>query len=257
LSDTDLATIFKEGKERYEKKIPPGYMDKKEKEQRGNLALYGDLIIWNEIIGKFKEGDTKTIFVTDDLKEDWWLVFKGHTIGPRPELLKEFIKTTNKQILIYKPEQFLKYSKDKLDQPLTEGALDEVEKIREFDENNLGYSGFVNRQARMFSTDLYGFPQLKSNYNIGLDYRFPTTQMWNPNHISLLHSKEELMNAKIFHDLYGYLPVNVKPSHLYTAGLISFEEYANLIAQQTNEGSSSSTEPEKSRTDETQEEAKD
>jgi hypothetical protein len=88
------------GKKRYPSKIPPGYLDaekEKDKDQQiysygGNEyhKIYGDLIIWNQIIEHCQSDKiTKLIFVTDDTKEDWWEEIGGKTIGPRPELVEE------------------------------------------------------------------------------------------------------------------------------------------------------------------------
>lgn len=84
ISDTDLEGIYKQGKERYAKKIPPGYED----EKKGEPRCYADLVIWKSILNKAKTG-TDVIFVVDDKKEDWWRIEKGKTVGPRLELLKE------------------------------------------------------------------------------------------------------------------------------------------------------------------------
>jgi hypothetical protein len=133
LSTEELKLIFNEGKERYEKKVPPGYMDK-EKEKNGEQSLYGDLIIWKELIKKTKELRKDLIFVTDDLKEDWWYIFNGKTIYPRPELIREFRKETGQEIMIYKPEQFLQYFNSNLKKQVKEETLKEVVETRKIDE---------------------------------------------------------------------------------------------------------------------------
>lgn len=135
-SDEELKAIYKEGKERYDKSIPPGYMDKKDKEKNGDQSLYGDVIIWKELLRRFgKSNSDNVIFITDDLKEDWWYTFGGNTISPRYELLKEFRDITGKGELIYKPIQFLKFAKSYLKQKLGESAVEEVEFVRKNDES--------------------------------------------------------------------------------------------------------------------------
>lgn len=100
-SNDELEKIYREGKKRYDENIPPGYKDLSEKKNEGNRSLYGDLIVWKQVITKAKEIDESIIFITDDLKEDWWYKFKGKTISPRPELIKEFRDETNKYVNIY------------------------------------------------------------------------------------------------------------------------------------------------------------
>lgn len=133
----DLDKIFRESKKRYEEKVPPGYMDLKDKKDHGNRSLYGDVIVWKQIIKEAENRPDSIIFVTDDLKEDWWYKFKGKTIGPRPELLKEFREKTNKRINIYQADLFLEYANINLQQNTTQEAIDEVRKVRLEDEKDL------------------------------------------------------------------------------------------------------------------------
>jgi len=106
-TEKELATIFNEGRERYKSKTPPGYKD--EKEKTGNDA-FGDLVIWKELIEKSKADKKPVIFVTDDAKEDWWLIHDERTMGPRPELLKEFALATGQRCYLYSSEGFLRYA---------------------------------------------------------------------------------------------------------------------------------------------------
>lgn len=104
---SELDEIYKEGEERYKKLIPPGYKDGNKNEP----DKYSDLVIWKSIINKGKEG-FDIIFVVDDKKEDWWKIEKGKTIGPQPQLRKEFFEATGKSIIFYESTQFYKYVDD-------------------------------------------------------------------------------------------------------------------------------------------------
>lgn len=107
-SEDFLKQTYKEGKERYDKKVPPGYADYNDKKNNDENSLFGDLIIWKHLFQIAKENQSNIIFVTDDRKEDWWFKVNGKTIGPRPELYKEFsLQTDSKRILIYNAEQFI------------------------------------------------------------------------------------------------------------------------------------------------------
>lgn len=132
LSDKDLEEIYKEGKIRYEKKIPPGYMD--EKEKPGN-EKYNDYIIWSMILNYSKLNNKPIIFVTDDRKEDWWQEYKGRTIGPRFELINEFYINSGLDCLIYKPQFFLKFASQKYNIPNDNNnvtnAVEEIIKVQE------------------------------------------------------------------------------------------------------------------------------
>jgi len=63
-SKIDLKDIYEEGKERYDKKYPPGYKDKDKSKEKPHLCnglaferQYGDLILWKEILKQVKIGN--------------------------------------------------------------------------------------------------------------------------------------------------------------------------------------------------------
>ncbi len=136
-SKDELEKIYREGKKRYDEKVPPGYMDLKEKRNEVNRSLYGDIIVWKQVIAKGKEIDSSIILITDDLKEDWWYKFKGKTISPRPELIKEFKDEAKKQINIYQADRFLELANKNLQQKTTQEAIEEVRKVRLADEKDI------------------------------------------------------------------------------------------------------------------------
>lgn len=136
-SKEELEKIYREGKKRYDEKVPPGYMDFKDKKNEGNRSLYGDIIVWKQVIAKGKEIENSIILITDDLKEDWWYKFKGKTISPRPELIKEFKEEASKQINIYQADRFLELANKNLEQHTTLEAIEEVRKVRLADEKDI------------------------------------------------------------------------------------------------------------------------
>lgn len=125
-TDKELATIYSEGRERYKAKIPPGYKD--EKEKSGNDA-FGDLVIWKELIEKCKADKKSAILVTDDGKEDWWLIHDDRTIGPRPELLREFQLSAGQPCYLYSSESFLRYAAQSLNASVAPAAIQEVKEV--------------------------------------------------------------------------------------------------------------------------------
>lgn len=124
----DLKAVYAEGKNRYAGKIPPGYKDDTaDKRAAGERHLYGDLIVWKQIIKKAADIGKDVIFVSDDLKEDWLLEFNGKKYGPRKELIKEFHEQTNNHcILIYSQECFLNYANERFNAKLKEETITEV-----------------------------------------------------------------------------------------------------------------------------------
>ncbi|HOC90940.1 MAG TPA: PIN domain-containing protein [bacterium] len=103
-NDDDLRDLFKEADGRYSKKTPPGYCDNnKEGENK-----YGDFLIWKQTINEMGKRNQHTLFVTQDDKEDWWLLINGQRIGPRPELRKEYKAETGKDIHFVSYEYFIR-----------------------------------------------------------------------------------------------------------------------------------------------------
>ncbi len=125
-----LNEIYKEGKQRYEQEIPPGFKDL---DKEGNRK-YGDLVLWFQIIDKAKETKKPIILVTDDRKEDWWLRIKGKTIGPHPKLVEEMLSEAGVQFYLYKTDPFMEFSQKYLKRQVKQKAIDEIRDIRKSDE---------------------------------------------------------------------------------------------------------------------------
>lgn len=129
-----LKKIYLEGKERYSERIPPGYKDA-DKSDKLERNVYGDLIIWKELIAHAQKEKKPIIFITDDRKEDWWTIENGKTIRPREELIKEFYDATSIRLLIYNAENFLLVAKERgLIPQINQKTIDEVKEIRISDE---------------------------------------------------------------------------------------------------------------------------
>lgn len=105
----DLELIFSEGEKRYAHREPPGYKDAPEKRGEPRISLFGDLVLWKQLIDYAKERKTPVIFVTDDSKEDWWEQISGKS-EPRKELLREFFDESSQRIYIYKADGFMKHA---------------------------------------------------------------------------------------------------------------------------------------------------
>lgn len=121
-----ISDVYKIGIDRYDNKIPPGYKDKDKPSDR---QRYGDLIIWLQIIDYSRTANKDIIFVTDDVKEDWWATYKDDKLGPRKELIHEFRKETGGHIIwFYTAERFLSFAKDKMGASVKSKTLDEIKR---------------------------------------------------------------------------------------------------------------------------------
>lgn len=119
-SNEDLKKIFTDGVSRYNDQIPPGYRDVK-KDKKGILKsikdiglnddsqnVFGDLVIWHEILRFANQNKVDVIFVSNDVKEDWLCEICHEKHGPRIELQKSFYESSEgRKLLIYNFEQFV------------------------------------------------------------------------------------------------------------------------------------------------------
>lgn len=152
-SKEDLEKIISDGEERYRQKIPPGFKDGSKSGDTevfsDQCRKYGDLIVWNQVIDKSGEAGKSVILVTDDKKEDWWEKFKGKTVGPRPELVKEFRDRTRNAFYMYQADRFLELARENLNERVSEEIVEEIREVRRRDK--LAYKKmkeieFINRR---------------------------------------------------------------------------------------------------------------
>jgi hypothetical protein len=165
-SDEKLDSIYKEGKIRYANKIPPGYLDAEGQNKKEDNKMFGDLIIWNQIIDHGKETNKSIIFITNDYKDDWWSTSHGKTIGPRPELVKEIFSKAGVLFYIYNTDRFMEYAQKYLALKINEDAIVEVRDVRLEDEIvEKRYEDKINQLKRAEETrrlieSMGSFPQL-------------------------------------------------------------------------------------------------
>lgn len=132
-----IMDIVSEGKLRYEFEIPPGYKDLKEKE---GTQIFGDLIVWKQILSYSKEKNQSVIFVCNDLKIDWCYKNSRNRIeSPRFELIKEFKDNNGQDFWMYDQSQFIYKSKEILEVDIDNAKIVEISKII----NNRNYANLI------------------------------------------------------------------------------------------------------------------
>ncbi|WP_267102278.1 PIN-like domain-containing protein [Xanthomonas sacchari] len=136
-----LDDAYERCKRRYELPMPPGFKDVgKSIEVKGDEYLvdgikyqrqYGDALLWLQTLDFVKALDAKdVIFVTMDVKEDWWLRKDGMTIGPHPELVAEISRIGGvERFWMYTLPKFLEQSTNYLQTSLSARALEEVNEV--------------------------------------------------------------------------------------------------------------------------------
>lgn len=141
--DKRLEEIYKDGKQRYQKDVPPGYEDARGPNKKEGNAIYGDLVLWLQILEHVKTSKVSgVIFVCNDMKEDWWWFSKGRNLGCRPELRDELHASSGASFHIYTSERFLHYAPDRIKIEVKEESINEVrtleKKNREANEKAAG-----------------------------------------------------------------------------------------------------------------------
>ena len=124
-SFSKMMEIAREGSFRYSEEIPPGYEDGKEKT---GLQKYGDLFVWNQILDCAKSKQKDFIFVTNDVKIDWYEEDKR---TPRFELLKEFREQENKRIWLLSMKNFIYHVNLLLDDQIHENVLQDIDSVQD------------------------------------------------------------------------------------------------------------------------------
>lgn len=127
LSHSEIMHIVSEGKLRYEFKIPPGYKDLKDKI---GTQIFGDLIVWKQILSYAKDIDKNVIFVCNDLKIDWCYKDSRNRIeSPREELIKEFNDNNQKDFWMYNQSQFVYKAKEFLEVEISDAKIEEISNV--------------------------------------------------------------------------------------------------------------------------------
>ncbi|WP_158850987.1 PIN-like domain-containing protein [Algibacter sp. L1A34] len=126
---SEIMEIVKEGKLRYEFEIPPGYEDKKEKI---GTQIFGDLIVWKQILEYSKQQNKSVIFICNDLKIDWCFKDKktrNRIQSPRMELIKEFRDNNKKEFWMYSQSQFIYTAKKILKIDFADEKIKEISNV--------------------------------------------------------------------------------------------------------------------------------
>lgn len=164
-TEDQLNQIKEEGRERYDKKIPPGYEDAKKRSEISDNNAFGDLILWKQICSYASNNNKDVIFVTHDQKEDWWNTVSGKTVGPRPELRSEFSKENNRLFHMYTMNGFIEQSSMVKGNAPNQRVIDEIADVEWSEENSDSINPLAEHHHK---NDSYNFL-----YGAYLDSIFP------------------------------------------------------------------------------------
>ncbi|WP_406394402.1 PIN-like domain-containing protein [Streptomyces sp. NBC_00887] len=110
--------------ERADKKIPPGYKDANKADN-----AHGDYFVWEQVLREAASRKMPVLLVTNDAKEDWIQLESGITIGPRPELVREFKERCGLDFLLADLGTFLKVAVSELGAAISESTVAQAENI--------------------------------------------------------------------------------------------------------------------------------
>ncbi|MFE7574386.1 PIN-like domain-containing protein [Streptomyces sp. NPDC057521] len=95
-------------KERAAKRMPPGYMDFEKKDADEQAA--GDYLVWRQLLDEAQVRQTEILFVTRDIKEDWWRNHKYKLARlPRVELVDELRDLTGRRLFMVEPSVLMQH----------------------------------------------------------------------------------------------------------------------------------------------------
>lgn len=224
-SYNEIISLTKEGKHRYEYKIPPGYGDLDSKEKKGT-QIFGDLIIWKQILEYSKQQQQPIIFITNDIKknEDWCYLDSSskedRILMPREELIKEIKDHSNVDFWMYNFSQFLYHAKTHLKATMTDKSIQNIsELLNERDDVRLRYYQAEiivlrwlkeNNEGRniLENTDYVDFIIEYSDHKEGIDVTFSKGSIRSKILIRKLYDRAlKAIGAGLFDNFTGILIV--------------------------------------------------
>lgn len=150
-SDEELEKIYKEGEDRYSKRMPPGFKDQAKQdneEEPVRNRKFGDLVIWKQMIEKAKAENRSIIFVTNDAKDDWVLYTNDRRrLGAKPQLKKEMLASTGVDFVLYSSDEFLDIAHKQLNLKVKTESVDEVKKYREREVDRINHQQYIPAAA--------------------------------------------------------------------------------------------------------------
>ncbi|MGW4285753.1 PIN domain-containing protein [Streptomyces sp. NPDC004673] len=118
------SNLLEDYSERAAAKVPPGYKDASKAENP-----HGDFFVWEQMMRHSKERGRPTLFITSDVKEDWFHRAAGIPVGARPELIAEMQERAECDFLILQLSSFLKESKEALGAEVSEATYEAAKNV--------------------------------------------------------------------------------------------------------------------------------
>ncbi len=130
LPSAEYASAVAEAKRRIAAKEPPGYKDK----AKDDAFAAGDYLVWVQTMREVKQRGRDVLFVTADVKEDWWHREHGQTRGPRVELVDEMLRETGHRLYMVRPNRLLELASGTLGVEVRETSVRDAERVERLNE---------------------------------------------------------------------------------------------------------------------------
>ncbi|EKY3179907.1 hypothetical protein RBA25_004025 [Cronobacter turicensis] len=129
----DIENLNAEGKIRYEFKIGPGYEDIKKNDEKYSYSgikyssIYGDFYVWSQMLEYVDKNKGKNIvYVTNDVKSDFFYKVGGKIRGPNESLVTEMKGKGAAEFLLHNIHTFLHHANTHLNAKMDESTIDEL-----------------------------------------------------------------------------------------------------------------------------------
>ncbi len=131
LSAEEWEEAVAEGERRVENLIPPGYMDVEKLESDLPEGASGDYLVWRQLLTEGTSRQCDCVLITADTKEDWWnRGERGTPIGPRRELIAEYLAATGRRFFLLEPADLVRHS-NALGVGTSPESLQDIERVRD------------------------------------------------------------------------------------------------------------------------------
>jgi hypothetical protein len=124
LTADELRKVKREAVQRIADKRPPGWKDAN---KRDNPE--GDYIIWFQTLQEAKRRAVDVLFVTGDIKDDWWRREQGEVRGPLPELVYEMRIVADVRLFMLRPASLLIHAGDALGLRISKESVQDAQRV--------------------------------------------------------------------------------------------------------------------------------
>ena len=100
----ELAELYGQAQDRYEKQIPPGYTTDCYTDQR---LRYHDFIVWEQLKKVAKDRRKNIVYCTTREKEDWFYMVDGEVVTSNSFLVNDFKESVDQSFKCYSFRTFL------------------------------------------------------------------------------------------------------------------------------------------------------